>query len=52
MLYSEDAYHWKDLNKVLLAPTIGKQKVMRDPSIAQYLMALFTWFGPVAGKAI
>lgn len=35
MLYSEDAYHWKDLNKVLLAPKVGKQKVMRDPSIAQ-----------------
>ncbi len=35
MLYSEDAYHWKDLNKVLLAPMVGKQKVMRDPSIAQ-----------------
>ncbi len=35
MLYSHDAKHWQDLNKVLLKPTIGKQKVLRDPSIAQ-----------------
>lgn len=35
MLYSQDAYHWSDLNKVLLKPSIGEQKVMRDPSIAQ-----------------
>ncbi len=35
LLYSEDAYHWKDLNKIFLKPTIGTQKIMRDPSIAQ-----------------
>ena len=35
MLYSQDAYHWSDLNKVLLKPSVGEQKVMRDPSIAQ-----------------
>jgi sucrose-6-phosphate hydrolase SacC (GH32 family) len=34
MLYSYDAYHWTDLNKILLKPEIG-DKVMRDPSIAQ-----------------
>jgi len=34
MLYSFDAYHWTDLNKVLLKPEVG-DKVMRDPSIAQ-----------------
>ncbi len=34
-LYSDDAYHWKDLNKVFLKPTIGTQKIMRDPSIVQ-----------------
>ncbi|WP_316829898.1 glycoside hydrolase family 43 protein [Pedobacter aquatilis] len=35
MLYSDDAYHWTDLNKVLLKPEIGTQKVLRDPSIVQ-----------------
>lgn len=35
MLYSYDGYAWKDLNKTLLKPEIGNQKVMRDPSIAQ-----------------
>lgn len=35
MLYSYDAYHWTDLNKTLLKPEIGTQKVMRDPSIVQ-----------------
>jgi len=35
LLYSEDAYHWKDLNKILLKPEVGTQKVLRDPSIVQ-----------------
>ncbi len=35
MLYSTDAKHWQDLNKILLKPSIGQQQVMRDPSIAQ-----------------
>ncbi|MEA5460416.1 glycoside hydrolase family 43 protein [Arcicella sp. LKC2W] len=35
MLHSTDGYHWKDLNKILLKPTSGSQKVMRDPSIVQ-----------------
>ena len=35
MLYSYDGYAWKDLNKTLLKPEIGTQKVMRDPSIVQ-----------------
>jgi hypothetical protein len=35
LLYSEDAYHWKDLNTTFLKPAIGTQKVMRDPSIVQ-----------------
>ncbi|MBW4889024.1 glycoside hydrolase family 43 protein [Mucilaginibacter sp. HMF5004] len=34
MLYSFDAYHWTDLNKILIKPEVG-DKVMRDPSIAQ-----------------
>lgn len=35
MLYSEDAYHWQDLNTILLKPEVGEQKVMRDPSMVQ-----------------
>jgi len=35
LLYSDDAYHWTDLNRTLLKPEVGTQKVMRDPSIVQ-----------------
>lgn len=35
LLTSDDAKHWKDLDSIFLKPTIGKQKIMRDPSIAQ-----------------
>lgn len=35
LLYSYDGYKWTDLNKVFLKPEIGKQKIMRDPSMVQ-----------------
>ena len=35
LLYSYDGYKWNDLDTVLLKPTVGNQKVMRDPSMAQ-----------------
>lgn len=35
LLYSYDGYHWNDLKKTFLAPQIGNQKVMRDPSMVQ-----------------
>lgn len=35
LLYSYDGYKWADLNKVLLKPEIGKQQIMRDPSMVQ-----------------
>lgn len=35
MLYSNDGYKWNDLDTVLLHPGTGRQKVMRDPSLAQ-----------------
>jgi hypothetical protein len=35
MLYSTDGYSWTDLDTVLLKPEVGKQKVMRDPSMVQ-----------------
>ena len=35
MLYSYDGKKWNDLDTVLLKPEVGKQKVMRDPSMTQ-----------------
>lgn len=35
MLYSYDGKKWNDLDTVLLKPEVGKQKVMRDPSMVQ-----------------
>lgn len=35
LLYSYDGYHWNDLKNTFLAPQIGNQKVMRDPSMVQ-----------------
>lgn len=35
MLYSYNGYKWVDLNKIYLKPEIGKQKIMRDPSMVQ-----------------
>lgn len=35
MLYSYDGRRWNDLNKTLLKPEIGTQKVMRDPSMVR-----------------
>lgn len=32
-LYSEDGYHWERIEHSFLQPEIGKQNVMRDPSI-------------------
>ncbi|MBL7737989.1 MAG: glycoside hydrolase family 43 protein [Chitinophagaceae bacterium] len=35
MLYSYDGYHWERLDTVLLRPSIGNDKIMRDPSMLQ-----------------
>ena len=35
MLYSKDGYNWKRIDLVLLKPMIGKDKIMRDPSMIQ-----------------
>ena len=32
-IYSEDGVHWDSIPGVWLAPNVGSQKVMRDPSI-------------------
>ncbi|MBO9659154.1 MAG: glycoside hydrolase family 43 protein [Chitinophagaceae bacterium] len=51
MLYSKDGYKWNDLDTVLLHPEMGRQKVMRDPSMAQgpdgvfYLVWTSSWQG-------
>ena len=34
-LYSEDGVHWDSIPGVWLTPEVGKQKVMRDPSIVR-----------------
>ena len=34
-LYSEDGLHWDSIPGIWLTPEIGKQKVMRDPSIVR-----------------
>ena len=35
LLYSYDGYHWSDLGRSLLQPTVGDKKLMRDPSMVQ-----------------
>jgi predicted GH43/DUF377 family glycosyl hydrolase len=35
MLYSKDGYHWKRSDSILLKPSVGKDKIMRDPSMIQ-----------------
>lgn len=35
MLYSEDGYKWVDMDTIFLKPAIGKDKIMRDPSVVQ-----------------
>jgi hypothetical protein len=35
LAWSEDGYHWNDLGGPYLAPGVGMQKVMRDPSVVQ-----------------
>ena len=34
-LYSYNGYNWERIDSVFLVPKVGKQKVMRDPSIVQ-----------------
>ena len=35
MLYSKGGYNWNRVDSVLLKPMIGKEKIMRDPSMIQ-----------------
>lgn len=35
LLYSKDAYHWKDFGHIFLKPEVGEKKIMRDASILQ-----------------
>ena len=34
-IYSEDGIHWDSIAGVWLKPEVGKQKIMRDPSIVR-----------------
>jgi hypothetical protein len=48
---STDGYHWDDLGDPYLEPNVGKQKVMRDPSVVQgpdgtfYMVWTSSWRG-------
>ncbi len=33
LLYSKDGYHWKTTDSIYLKPMVGKDKIMRDPSM-------------------
>jgi len=35
LLYSKDGYHWQTTDSIYLKPLIGKDKIMRDPSMLQ-----------------
>ena len=35
LLYSKDGYHWKAIDSIYLKPLVGKDKIMRDPSMLQ-----------------
>jgi hypothetical protein len=35
LLYSQDGYHWDSLPGIFLKPKVGRQQVMRDPSIVR-----------------
>jgi hypothetical protein len=35
LLQSKDGYHWSALNGIFLKPLVGKDKIMRDPSMIQ-----------------
>mgnify|MGYP000016540970 CR=1 FL=1 len=50
-IYSRDAVHWDSIPGTFLAPKVGKQKVMRDPSIIVPLTVCSIWYGPAAGGA-
>jgi len=40
LAYSKDGYHWSDLNRTFLAPTVGG-KLMRDPHILRATNGVF-----------
>ena len=35
LLYSDDGYHWDSLPGIFLAPLVGKDTIMRDPSMVK-----------------
>lgn len=40
-LWSKDAYHWNDLGTTFLQPSVGNDKIMRDPSIIYGMDGLY-----------
>ena len=59
LAYSYDGYHWTPLNdnKPVLAPEVGKDKLMRDPSICQapdgtfHMVWTTSWHDDIIGYA-
>ena len=51
MLYSKDGYHWDSLPGIFLPPSVGKDKIMRDPSMVKgpdgtfHLVWTIAWTG-------
>lgn len=35
LLVSKDGRHWKRVDKIFLSPSVGSQKIMRDPSVVK-----------------
>lgn len=59
LAYSYDGYHWTALNgnKPVLAPTVGEDRLMRDPSICQapdgtfHMVWTTSWHNDIIGYA-
>ena len=49
-MYSEDGVHWDSIPGIWLKPTLGKEKLMRDPLLQKVLTELTIWYGQPAGK--
>ncbi|MFD2967499.1 glycoside hydrolase family 43 protein [Sphingobacterium bambusae] len=49
-LYSKDAYHWEEVPGVFLKPTLGTQKIMRDPSMLRDKKGVYHLVWTIAWK--
>jgi len=49
-LYSYDGYHWKNVEGIFLEPSLGSQKIMRDPSIIRDQKGVYHLVWTIAWK--